>query len=359
MKGMRTMNAIWEMAVEAWQVAAQMAPYLLFGFLVAGLVSVFLSPEVVERHLGRRGLWQVVKAALFGVPLPLCSCSVLPVAASLRKHGASRGATLSFLVSTPQTGVDSVLVTHGLLGPVFAAVRVVVAFVSGILSGAAMEWVSRGDPDETPRERACACCAHRERNGRLRRVLEYGFATLPREIGRAMLAGMAISAVLTYWVPDNYFADKVQSGLPAMLLMMAVGIPLYVCSSGSVPIAYALIHMGLSPGAALVFLVTGPATNAAAVATVWKVLGKRATAVYLGSIALTALAAGAVLDLALARGFSVATPMVHQHAEPVGWLGHVLTAVLLAMLAPGLWTRKAKSSLPTTANSASDSHCDP
>jgi uncharacterized membrane protein YraQ (UPF0718 family) len=334
------MNAMWSMAVEAWGVAAQMAPYLLFGFLMAGLVSVFLSPEVVENHLGRRGLWQVTKAALFGVPLPLCSCSVLPVAASLRRHGASRGATLSFLVSTPQTGVDSVLVTHGLLGPMFALARVVVAFVSGILSGVAMEWVTRGDPDETPRDRACACCAHGEQHGRVRRVLEYGFRTLPREVGRAMLMGMAISGALTYFVPDNYFADKVQSGLPAMLLMMLVGVPLYVCSSGSVPIAYALIHMGITPGAALVFLVTGPATNAAAVTTVWKTLGKRATAVYLGSIALTALAAGWGLDLALARSVTTAAPMVHQHTEPVGWLGHAATVVLLAVLAPALWPKR-------------------
>ena len=332
------MNLVAGILGASWTVAAQMAPYLLFGFLAAGVLSVLVSPSFVERHLGRRGWRQVVKAAVLGVPLPLCSCSVLPVAASLRRHGASPGATLSFLVSTPQTGVDSILVTHALLGPLFALFRVVVAFVSGIAGGVALEWVTPVEADADGNGKPSCCCAHGEERGKAARILRYGLGTLPREIGRSMLFGIVLSGVLTHFVPQNYFADKLGAGLPAMLAMLLVGIPLYVCSSGSVPIAFALITMGISPGAALVFLVAGPATNAAAVTTVWKVLGRRATVVYLLAISVTALVAGVLLDAVgiLPTGAEVAGAC----HEAVGWAGHAGAAALVVVLLPALLPRR-------------------
>lgn len=320
-----------KMGREVWTVAAQMAPYLLFGFLMAGLLSVLVSPAFVERHLGRRGFRQVLKASLLGVPLPLCSCGVLPVAASLRKHGAGKGATLSFLVSTPQTGLDSIMVTHALLGPVFVVFRVLTALVSGVLGGWLLEAVDKDDKAESNAECECASCDHGKTGGRTRRALRFGFVQLPGEIGRAMLLGIVISGVLTAIIPENYFADRLGPGIVSMLAMLVIGIPIYACSAGSVPIAFALMRMGISPGAALVFLVTGPATNAASLTTVWSTLGRRAVIIYLGSIAVCALAAGLLLDQFVLT--QITDEVLHAH-RGIGWLHHVSAVALLVVLVP-------------------------
>jgi hypothetical protein len=328
---------------EAWLVTGQMAPYLLFGFAMAGVLSAVFTPAFVERHLGRRGAWQVIKASLLGVPLPLCSCSVVPVAASLRRHGASRGATLSFLASTPQTGVDSIMVTHALLGPVVTVIRVLAAAVSGVAAGLLMEAVERNGTLAPGEAGACGCCGHAERP-RWLRMLRYAFITLPWDIGRSMLLGILLSAALSAIIPDNYFADTLPPGILSMLAMLAVGIPLYVCSSGSVPIALALVRMGVSPGAALVFLISGPATNAATVTTVWKILGRAATAVYLGTIAAVALLAGWALDLLPAR-LPVQVVPPHCHPEEVSWWTHAMAALLLILLAPSLLPERWRARL--------------
>ena len=337
----RVMAQLQNILLEVWMVTAEMSPYLLFGFLMAGVLSVFISPEVVERHLGRSGLRQVIKAAVLGVPLPLCSCSVLPVSASLRAHGAGRGATLSFLASTPQTGVDSIMVTHALLGPVVVLFRVVTAFVSGIVGGIISECVHDGDERSTE-EQTCACCSHDTVHlPRWQRAWRYGFRTLPKDIGRAMLLGILLSGVLSALVPDNYFADRLGSGVGAMFIMLLAGIPLYVCSSGSVPIALALIRMGISPGAALVFLVSGPATNAAAITTIWKMLGRRTVSVYLCTIAVSALAAGWLLDrlaTTLPLG-AIAEACEHHH---FAWWDHAFAVLLLIVLAQSIRPAKHK-----------------
>ena len=343
------MDTLTHALTEMWGVTAQMAPYLLFGFLMAGLLSVWVTPAFVEEHLGKRGIRQVCKAALLGVPLPLCSCAVIPVAASLRRHGASRGATLSFVASTPQTGLDSIMVTQSLLGPVFVIVRVVTAFVSGVLGGVVSEVVVRerdGDEGETGGgEDGCGChhCASGPRVHWFLRAFRYGFVDLARDIGRAIVLGIVVSGVLSAWVPDNYFADRLGPGLSSMLVMLLVGIPLYTCSSGSVPIALALIRMGLSPGAALVFLVTGPATNMATLTTMWRILGKRATAVYLLSIALCALAAGFVLNGLVLGETGVAAHTMHEGG--LAWWHHVAGIVLAAVLVPSLLPRKERDSV--------------
>ncbi|MDP6522960.1 MAG: permease [Kiritimatiellia bacterium] len=333
------MNVLADIVLNVWMVSGQMAPYLLFGFLVAGILSVSISPELVERHLGRPGLWQVCKAALLGVPLPLCSCGVIPVAASLRQHGAGKGATLSFVASTPQTGLDSVMVTYSLLGPIFVVFRVVTAFVSGLASGSLVELLSRHEGGvESAGECSCSSCKHEGSPSRFVRIFHYGFVELARDIGRSMLVGIVISGFLSALIPENYFADKLGVGLPAMFLMMIVGIPIYACSSGSVPIAFALIHMGVSPGAALVFLVTGPATNAATITTVWKILGKVSAVVYLVVIGVSAILAGCLLD-------SLAEPSVASSYRDVmhhglSWFHHLSALVLVAVLAPSLMPNK-------------------
>ncbi|MCE5267430.1 MAG: permease, partial [Planctomycetaceae bacterium] len=253
------MDIIVRVLVESWAVLGQMAPYLLFGFLAAGVLSVCISPEFVERHLGGRGFGPVVKAAALGVPLPLCSCGVIPVGASLRRHGASRAATTSFLLSTPQTGVDSIVITYALLGVGFAVYRPLAALATGLVGGFlvmifAQRQGANGEQDHEPTECTESCCTGKRSSGRIRRALEYGFVTLPRDIGLPLLAGVVIAGAITALVPQpNELRPYLGGGILSILLMMAIGVPLYVCASASVPIAAGLIYLGASHGAALAF----------------------------------------------------------------------------------------------------------
>jgi len=279
---------------EIWQVTLAMAPYLLFGFLMAGILSVLISKEYVRRHLGGQGWLGSLKAALVGVPMPICSCGVIPLAASLRKHGASRGSTASFLASTPQTGIDSLMITYALLGWVFAIFRAVVAFLSGIICGTAVASISPPEK-ETIDDCEDECCQPNQKP-MLQRMLRYGFITLPRDIARAVIIGIILSGIISGLVPNNFFSDSIGDSPISMLLMLVIGIPLYVCSSASVPIALAFIKAGISPGAALVFLITGPATNAATLTTLWQIIGKKQLAVFLITLAVCALVAGYAMN---------------------------------------------------------------
>lgn len=341
------MEAVLNIGREFLAVLLEMSPYLLFGFFAAGVLSVFLSAETVEKHLGSRGFGPVVKAAFWGVPMPLCSCSVIPVATSLRRHGASRGATAAFLLSTPQTGVDSILVTYSLLGIVFAVFRPLAAFLTGLVGGGLVSVLEKNGTVPAAEEPACdkECCRHGKPSSRIARAFRYGFVTLPRDIGQELFVGLLVAGLITALVPGDFFAEAVGPGLLQMLLMMAVGIPVYVCATASVPIAAALMLKGVSPGAALVFLMTGPASNAAALATVRKILGGRSAVIYLLSLAGMALVSGFALDGIL--GPAGHGPHIHQaHWMMPVWAKAVSTAVLLGVLAFALWPRKTAPASP-------------
>jgi uncharacterized membrane protein YraQ (UPF0718 family) len=328
--------------IDFWGTVAEMSPYLLFGFFMAGLLSVLVSQKLVERHLGGKGFLPIFLASLFGVPLPLCSCSVIPVSMSLHKHGASKGATISFLLSTPQTGVDSIFVTWSLLGSVFAVFRPVIAFVTGLVGGILVDVFDRAEKANGTSNSKCTdeCCAGGKKiTGRIVSGLKYGFVTLPRDIGKAMLVGLVIAAFISAVVPDDFFAERLLgTGFFAMVVMMLIGIPIYVCATASVPIAAALIAKGLSPGAALVFLITGPATNAAGITTIWKILGWRTAIAYLFAVVVCALGAGLLLD----GLFPEISASVHAHIhnmEP-SILGHISAVALLAVLAIAIFSTK-------------------
>jgi uncharacterized membrane protein YraQ (UPF0718 family) len=329
--------------IGSWLVAGQMAPYLLFGFLAAGALSVWVSAQWVERHLGGRGWGPIFKASLFGVPLPLCSCSVIPVTASIRRHGASRGAASAFLLSTPQTGVDSIAVTYALLGPVFAVFRAAAALATGLIGGMIIQLFGapngRDDDETAATECAEACCAEGGGNS-VRRALRYGFVTLPRDIGLALLIGIAIAGAMTAVVPQDYLAAYIGGGVLSILAMMAVGAPIYVCATASVPIAAGFMHMGASPGAALAFLIAGPATNAATFTTVWKMLGRRSAILYLAIVAAAAVGCGLLLN-GLIGALDVGMPQLgaqaHEH-QGSSWALHAWTVALLAVMAFSYWS---------------------
>jgi uncharacterized membrane protein YraQ (UPF0718 family)/copper chaperone CopZ len=360
------MEWILTFASASWSVFGAMAPYLLLGFAVAGLLSVVISPEWVERHLGGNGLGQVLKASLFGVPLPLCSCGVIPVAASLRRHGASKGATTAFLLSTPQTGVDSVAVTYGLLGPFLAVVRPLAALITGVFGGGLVQAFNGDgvtvdpDADNFQEGSSCSsdCCDDDKPKNRPKLVeaLRYGLVVLPRDIGKALILGVAISGLIAAFVAPQALESYLGGGLWPMLAAMAIGIPLYVCATASTPIALGLIHAGLSPGAALVFLISGPATNSAALTTLWKVLGRRAAILYLLTVAVASGATGLAVDGLIGAGglpesalvpaaTSIAGQGAHAYHEgggPMPWFETASAIVLLLVLINALrpWRRR-------------------
>ena len=316
---------------EFWYVSAQLSPWLLLGCLLAGVLHVILPPDLVRTHLGGSGFMNVVKAVLLGVPLPLCSCSVLPTGLALKKDGAGDGAVVGFLISTPQTGVDSITVSAAILGWPFAILKVVAATVTGLLGGALTNLTTPPrhglQPAAPPRQR---------RSGRtlvavVSETLEYGFVELLAGIWKWLLAGLLVSAVVSALVPAQSLAGKAWAGgFTGMLVMLAIGIPLYVCTTGSLPIAAALVRAGMSPGAALVFLMAGPATNAATIAAIWRTLGRRVTAIYLGTIIAGSLLFGWLFDnvVQVAPG---AAPDCHMEAP--GGIGQASALALFGLFA--------------------------
>ena len=331
---------VFDILLNFWTVLAMMAPYLLLGvphggtFVGAGLAVRWTS-------LWRRGLWPVVKAALLGMPIPLCSCAVIPVSASLECARASKGATISFLISTPETGVDGIAATWGMMGGIFAVCRVVVALISGVLGGLAVVLFDKpetaGSPGESGNSCTASCCATEagRRPGVLRRMFEYGFVDLPRDIGKSLLVGLAVAAVIAL-VPGGYFQHSILGGgIVAMIAMACLAGPVYVCATAFVPMALMFVTTGVSPGAVLVFLMVGPATNAATLAMVWKVMGKRTAVIYLVSVIGCAIAAGLALD-ALFQTFAWPLPtMAAEHNQALTLLHDVSAAGLLGLLAYG------------------------
>lgn len=382
--------------ISSWEVFVEAAPYLIFGFAVAGILNVLVPDQKIVDYLGASAgkIRSVINASLAGLPLPLCSCGVIPAAMSIRKRGANRGATLSFLISTPETGVDSIAVTYALLDPLMAVFRPLAALVTAVLAGLADNLLIGEEPEKSgskkpeksgkkveilaastlvgvsaacskcnspscncgtpevpekevnpalntmpsktthlelktgsgegikplilsptmyaPESKTSSCgCDHcgQEKNGPLpdKRIkksikaeflqgLKYSFIELPGEISKWMLIGILLAGIISYAVPEALIQDYLGGGLGSMMVMLFVGIPLYICATASTPLAASLVAKGMSPGTAFVFLLAGPATNAATITMVARFLGKRSAALYVGVISLCALGSGILLD---------------------------------------------------------------
>ena len=254
-----------------------MAPYLLLGFLIAGILHVFVPNRFYTKYLSRDNNWAVLWAALLGVPLPLCSCGVIPTAIGLRNEKASKGAVASFLIATPQTGIDSILATFSLLGLGFAIIRPVAALVTGVCGGLLVNRLVKEDDDAISSASACEV----ETGNRLWRVLKYAYFKMIQDIGGRLVIGLLVAALIQVAIPDEFFLTFGSQPLLQMLVILVVAVPMYICSTGSIPVAAALIMKGLSPGAALVMLMAGPAVNLASILVVRKALGRRFTWIYL------------------------------------------------------------------------------
>lgn len=317
---------------------SEMAPYLLLGFLLAGFTHVFLSKEWVIRHLGGSGIWKSIKATLLGVPLPICSCGVLPVAAQLRKSGAGAGPTAAFLASTPQTGVDSIVATAGMMGGVFALVRVIVAFVSGILSGTLVSlFSSRSEREETrppdlPTQTPEQPHSSRSVSQVINSAFIYGLIEIPSDLRKTLSWGMLAAALIAVFLPDSHSMSFFGSTWLSYLFVIAVAVPIYVCSTGSIPIAVMLLGAGFSPGAALIFLVCGPATSVVNLITMSGFLGLRNTTVYLISLILVALTAAWMMDHTPWIHAAVTGACTMHDTRSLSMTGIVFSIMLLACL---------------------------
>lgn len=347
-----------------WQTSQQMALWLLWGFLFAGVLSLFFTPERVERLLGRQAGWRAVLwAVLLGVPLPLCSCGVLPVAAGLRKGGASKGATAGFLLATPQTGLDSIFATYALLGSSFAVARPLVALLSGLTGGWLIERLDAKETTPTHKDTQRRVEAAQEATTKgttgsnakallkmVAHVVHYAFCLLGN-VARPLALGLGISAAILAFVPPNGLVGAwLANDWVAFPVMLLVGLPLYVCSTASIPMALALMAKGLSPGAALIFLIAGPALNGASLTTLWTLLGRKATALFLAVVAVFSVGSGLVLNAwwsgAVAKGGEACCAgAVHGNASAA--------VILLALLGyhiviKPLWRRRPMTTAETS-----------
>ncbi len=287
-----------------WFLLLEMSPYLLFGFFIAGVLNLIIPREKIYTHLSGNKLSSIIKASLFGVPLPLCSCGVIPVAAYLRKEGAGKSSTVSFLSSTPTSGVDSILATYSLLGPLFAIIRPVAAFFAGIMSGSLTGILEKKQNEEKikPSEgNSCIICNTEESHShnfleKIKYIFQYGFIELIDDAGKWILIGVIAGGIIGFIIPGDFIEQYLGNPLLAYPIMLLISIPMYICATGSIPIAAALIIKGMTPGAGLIFLIAGPATNTATLAFVSGKLGKRILFIYLFSIIITALLFGLIVD---------------------------------------------------------------
>ena len=341
------MNLVLNILAESWRLLQEASVYVLFGILVGGMLRIFLSPGTVTKHLGRGRFSSVFKASILGIPIPLCSCGVLPAAASLKKQGASNGATTAFLISTPESGVDSVALTYALLDPVMTIARPTAAFASAAAAGISENLLAEQDKNKRAiPDLSCtvdACCDgldclpdehrnHHSMSEKLKAGFTYALNDLWNDIAVWFLLGLLLAGLITALVPADLITRHLGGGLPAMLIMLAAGIPLYICATASTPIAAALILKGVSPGAALVFLLVGPATNITSLTVLFGILGKRATAIYLSAIALCAVGLGLALDQIYAMLGISAQAMVGQAAEMIPHWAQVGGATVLLAL---------------------------
>lgn len=320
----------------------EMSPYLLLGFGIAGLMHTFVPGKIYSRYLSERGFRSVFYAAALGVPLPLCSCGVLPTAMSLRREGASKGATTSFLIATPQTGVDSIMATYSLMGLPFAILRPVAALVTALLGGMLVNIFDHSENKDT----AAATDTYKESQyvtlkDKIIGALKYGYVDMMQDIGKWLVIGLVVAGLITVGIPDGLFAQFAHRPLLGILLVLICAVPMYLCATGSIPIAVALMLKGMTPGAALVLLMAGPAVNVASVLVIRKVLGGSTLWIYLAAIVGGALAFALGVDHLLPREWftsalaAISAPC-HTHTQ---WLNIVCTVVLGLLLIYALLRR--------------------
>jgi uncharacterized protein len=321
---------------ELWYLLLEMAPWLLLGLIFAGLLKVYFPQKHIDKYLGKSDFKSSLNASLLGIPMPLCSCGVIPTGISFYKNGASKGATNSFLISTPQTGVDSIFATYSMLGWPFALLRPFVAFVTGVFGGVLtnifikekpvkkaspfagfkIDTATLGKKETTCNDDSCGCNEPKIEDKRhaLVRAADYAFVELLQDISKWLIIGFLVAALISVALPNDFFSSFKGLGLLEILVVLAASVPIYICATGSIPIAAVLLMKGVSPGAALVFLMAGPATNVATIAVLGKTMGRKSLIIYLSAIIGGAIVFGLLTNWLIPADF-ILSKMVHIHGE--------------------------------------------
>jgi uncharacterized membrane protein YraQ (UPF0718 family) len=359
------MEYITEFLIALIELSNAMAPYILFGLLFAGLLHEFVPDTLVTKHLGKDNIFSVIKATLFGVPLPVCSCGVIPLAAGIKKSGASKGSTLSFLISTPITGVDSILATYGIFGWIFTIYRVITSMIIAMVAGILTNLFDKEEIDDKPafsavkapntfspaismpkkEETSCcstdsSCCGTEEKSFWLTNALRYAFVTLLGDIAKPLVWGLLIGALITVAIPQSISDILIEYSWFSYVIVIAIAVPMYVCATASLPIAAGLMLSGVSAGAAFVFLSAGPATNTVTIGVVKKMLGARSLTIYLGSIVIGSIMFGLGLDYLFSASDINPASLIHMDEE-AGVVAIVSSIVLWGIVGYLLMRKKA------------------
>jgi uncharacterized membrane protein YraQ (UPF0718 family) len=348
-----------------WQLSTSMAPYILFGLIFAGILHEIVPDSIVTKHLGQDNVSSVVKATVFGIPLPVCSCGVVPLATAIKKSGASKGATLSFLISTPITGVDSILATYGIFGWIFTVYRVITSMIIAITAGILTNIFDKDEPvtevkkasfsavapqattsfsmnvPQKEEEESCgtgtgSCCSTNtpeKKSFSLRSAMSYAFGTLLSDIAKPLFWGLLLGALITVAIPENLSELLQAYGWISYLIVIIIAVPMYVCATASLPIAAGLMLSGVSAGAAFVFLTAGPATNTVTIGVVKKMLGTKSLFIYLGTIVVGSIFFGLGLDYIFDKSDIDPATLIHMHEES-GMIATLSAVVLWGLI---LW----------------------
>jgi hypothetical protein len=335
-----------------------MAPYILFGLLFAGILHELVPDSIVTKHLGKDNVSSVVKSTIFGIPLPVCSCGVIPLATSIKKSGASKGATLSFLISTPITGVDSILATYGIFGWIFTLYRAITSMIIAMVAGILTNILDK--EEEAPVSKATfstlkpvgadalstlqihenkvescgtgegSCCSsgiEEKKKFSFIAAFRYAFVTLLGDIAKPLFWGLILGALITVAIPDNLAEVLQDATWLSYLIVILIAVPMYVCATASLPIAAGLMLSGVSAGAAFVFLSAGPATNTVTIGVVKKMLGGKSLVIYLGSIVIGSILFGLGLDYIFDISNINPTSLIHMEEE--GGIIATLSSIIL------------------------------
>lgn len=351
---------------ELWFLLLEMAPWLLLGLIFAGLLKVYFPQKHIDKYLGKSDFKSSLNASLLGIPMPLCSCGVIPTGISFYKNGASKGATNSFLISTPQTGVDSIFATYSMLGWPFALLRPIVAFFTGVLGGILtnlfdkdkpvkqtspftnfkIDAVALGKTEEICDDDSCDCQIPVEDNRHsIVRAADYAFIELLQDIAKWLILGFLVAALISVVLPDDFFSSFQGLGLLEILVVLAASVPIYICATGSIPIAAVLLLKGVSPGAALVFLMAGPATNVATMTVLGKTMGRKSLIIYLTTITGGAILFGMLTNLLIPADW-ILSKVMHIHGDGAGhemlpkWVQFTSAIVLIVSIVGGYYYSK-------------------
>ena len=294
-----------------FQLVQEIGIYMLFGFFLAGILSVSTSVRKFQNSLNQSSFSNIIKASIMGVPLPLCSCGVLPVATSFKRNGVSNSSTISFLISTPQTGIDSIAATFGILGPFLAIFRPIAALVSGVIGGIAIYFL--GDDEE--RLMHVANEENSQTQNSIKSLFNYAFIDLPQDIVKPFVIGLLLASIIEVFIPQSNLMPITTNDFISYIAIILISIPLYVCATASLPIALVLLGKGFSVGSVILFLIVGPATNTTALITVFNLFRRKNAIIYLGTVVLTGVFSALLLDRVLSFEFDLVLSNGHVHSH--------------------------------------------